>query len=346
MTSPIVETVLSGSNRQLTRLAAQGMLPIAPEELIGVQVLLARSGDEEMASLARQSLEKAERQVVVRFLGEQADEGALAYFARESKDRQVIEAVLRRRDVSGSLLRELAPRLPAQLQEILLLRQDRIANDPEILEALEHNPELSAFSVRRISEYRSHLVAHGEGVEAPVAEPEEELPFGERPAPPALDDPEVLEALEAVRVEPVEGEVDEVTGLSENQIKLLPIPIRLKLARGASKALRNLLLRDNNAQVALAVISSNPISDQEIEHIARSRNVIEDVLEYISRQRRWVGKYPITVSLVSNPRTPINVALKLILRLSIRDLRNLSRDRNVSEPVRAQARRLFKVKSG
>ncbi|HVS01670.1 MAG TPA: hypothetical protein VMT16_02795 [Thermoanaerobaculia bacterium] len=338
--SPLVDQVLSGGNRQLTLLAARGMLPLPPEQLLSLQVGLACWEDEEVAETARESLGAVDNRLLLPYLEQQASPEVLHWFATHSGDSEVLERLLRRRDVPTGVLMDLAPRLPANLQEVLLLRQDRIVAEPEILEALAGNPQLSGYSQRRIGEYRQHLLA------GPGAAVEEEAPrVEEGEVGPGLEDPEVQAALAAARAQPVEGEIDIETGLSEGQIRLLPVPVRLRLARGAHRNLRALLIRDSASQVALAVLRSNPISDMEAEHFARSRLVLEDVLEAIAGNRRWAGKYPIVVALASNPRTPIAIALRLVPRLSVRDLRILARDRNVSEAVRSNALRLYRVKS-
>jgi len=97
--------------------------------------------------------------------------------------------------------------------------------------------------------------------------------------------------------------------------------------------------------VAVAVLQSNPLSDTEVELAARSRNVVPEVLEYIGKHRQWVAKYPVVVGLVNNPRTPLNVALPLMSRLSVRDLRLMAKDRNLPDAVRQTAGRLYRVKS-
>ncbi|MBZ0114408.1 MAG: hypothetical protein K8J08_18240 [Thermoanaerobaculia bacterium] len=338
--SPLIEQVLSGTNRPLMLLAARGLLPVAPAELVQVQVHLASQDDIEIAEASKQSLASLQGRFVVPLIHQDADARVLRYFAQHSRDGEVLSAIIRRRDVPIDLLFDLAPRIPADLQEVFLLRQDRISAVPDLLEALERNPALTNYAHRRIAEYRTHLleqsaqvIIQAEVTEASLGEVEE------------ASDEEVIAAIESVRQAPVEGDVDEQTGLSDGQIRLLPIPVRLKLTRGASKTLRNLLIRDNNTQVALSVLQNNPMSDQEIEHLSRSRSVVEDVLEYIGRQRRWVQKYPIAVGLVSNPRTPLGLSVRLVPRLSVRDLRNLGRDRNVPEAVRSTAQRIYRVKS-
>ena len=341
--SPLVEQALAGSNRELTLLAARGLLPLAPADLIDLQVRLARGADPEVARLAGESLAALEPRVLVPVLALEAGPDVLRWFAGSSGDREVIGTLLRRRDVPQDVMMQLAPRLPADLQEILLLRQDRILATPELLEALESNPQLSAYARRRILEYREHLLPSAAG--APIGLPREpSMP----PAEGEPDDEEVAAAIELARQEAPgaeAGEIEEKTGLSEGQIRQLPVPVRLKLARGAPKTLRQFLVRDNSALVALAVVQANPLVDQEVEQYAKMRNVVSEVLEYLGKHRTWSNKYPVALSLVTNPRTPLSVALGLLSRISVRDLRNIGRDRNLPEAVRSAAARLHRVKS-
>ena len=207
---------------------------------------------------------------------------------------------MRRRDVPRRLLVDLARRVPPDLQEILLLRQDAIVEEPAILDALEENPQLTLYTQRRIAEYREHL-----------------LPRERRPAEPR---PTLVEADRTTTVvggdrggrrrsRPRASSTSQ-TGLSEGQIRMLPVPVRIKLTRGAAADAAQHPDRDTNPQVALSVLRNNAISDQEVEQIARSRSVVEEVLDEIARRREWVAKYNDLPGLVQNPRTPLPMALR------------------------------------
>jgi hypothetical protein len=128
------------------------------------------------------------------------------------------------------------------------------------------------------------------------------------------------------------------------QIRFLPVPVRMRLARGAPRALRAILIRDPNPVVAKEVLRGNTFADSEIERIAMNRGIDEEVLGLIGANREWVSKYRVVVALVHNPRTPLALSTKLVARLAVRDLRNLSRDRNVPEAVRSTAKRLYRIK--
>jgi hypothetical protein len=105
-----------------------------------------------------------------------------------------------------------------------------------------------------------------------------------------------------------------------------------------------MLVRDANARVAISVLANNAVSEQEIEAVARNRSVVEDVLVYISRRREWAGKIGVQRALVQNPRTPIALAVRIVPKLSVRDLRDVSKDRNIPDAVRTLALRLYRIK--
>lgn len=324
----LIEQVRSGGNVELRRLAASGLLPLPPEELVPLQVELARSADAEIAGLADGALSALDPRMLARLVDQTPAHEVLSFCAERLRHPVVLEAILRRRDVPRPLLVSMARWLPADLQEILILRQDAIVDEPAILDALEENPQIAIYTHRRILEYRQHLLPR-----AAVAQ-----------AIPEMSDEAFVAAIEAVKSEPAAGEFDDHTGLSEGQIRLLPVPARMRLTRGASKPLRNILVRDPVAQIAVGVLTNNGVPDTEAEQIARNRAVCEEVLAEIATRREWISKYPIIKALVQNPRTPVVYSMRLVSRLSVRDLRDMGRDRNVPDVVRSTALRLYRIK--
>ncbi|MBV8199497.1 MAG: hypothetical protein JOZ15_02630 [Acidobacteria bacterium] len=331
----LVQEVLSGGNRQLLELAAGGLLPLPPEQLLPLQVRLARGADAEIRERATSSLRATDPRMAAAFLAQAAGPPELAFFAAEVNHPLVLETILRRRDVPRQLLVDLARRLPGDLQELLLLRQDAIVEEPAILFALEDNRQLTPYTQRRINEYREHLLPQrSPAVRTAIAEAAERL-----------TDAELADAIEAVRQVPAgEGEFEDRTGLSEGQIRMLTVPQRLRLSRGASRVMKQILVRDPNAQVAIAVLHNNSFSEQEMEQVARSRSLAEEVLLEVSKRREWVSRYTICRALITNPKTPVGISVRLLPKMSVRDLKLLSRDRNVADAVRTNATRLYTIK--
>ena len=96
--------------------------------------------------------------------------------------------------------------------------------------------------------------------------------------------------------------------------------------------------------MALAVLDSPKVGDGEVEGFALQRNVLESVLRAIPMKRRFAKNYAITRNLVYNPRTPLDVSLGLMKNLLMKDLRNLSGNKEVSDTIRKLALRMFKQK--
>ena len=353
----IRDRILEGANPELRRLAAQGLVPLPPGELVAVQVELALSGEDGIAEVATAALKEMDARILASTIDEETSAKVLRFLGLEIDHPTVLEVIVRHRRVSTELLAEMAPGLAPEVQEILVLRQDAILEHPAILDSLERNPRLSRESSRRIREYRQHLLGPGarvsvsETAEEPVAGPESVT------SPPAvagdngLEDSEVSDdvlqqALLDAREEPGEGDFEPSLGLSEGQIRTLPTPVRMRLARGARREVRTILVRDRNARVAVEVVRGNTLGDSEVENICQNRMICEEVLSEIANDRKWVRKYGVIRALTKNPRTPLPIALRLVPRLATRDLRALSRDRNVAEAVRKTARRTFAAKHG
>lgn len=122
-------------------------------------------------------------------------------------------------------------------------------------------------------------------------------------------------------------------------LSALPVMERMKLAMRGTREHRSQLIRDSNKLVAVAVLSSPKLTEAEVETFARMANLTEDVLRIIAMNRGWVKNYNIVAALTRNPKTPVALAMGFLQRLNERDLKMLSIDRNVAEPVRLAARK-------
>jgi len=139
------------------------------------------------------------------------------------------------------------------------------------------------------------------------------------------------------------GPEPEVLNLFQ-QVQQMKVSEKIQLALKGNKEARALLLKDSNKQVILAVLNSPRITEQEVETIAQSKNVSEDILRVISNNRNWMKNYGITVGLVNNPKTPVGVSLGLIKSLKPKDLSNLARNKGVPEVIRTSAGKFLQMK--
>ncbi len=125
------------------------------------------------------------------------------------------------------------------------------------------------------------------------------------------------------------------------RLSALTVAGRIKAAIQGSREERTILVRDPNRLVAAAVLSSPKLTESDVESFARMTSVSEDVLRAIGTHRAWTRNYTIVSSLTRNAKTPIPVSMALLTRLTERDVKLLSTDRNVPEPVRLTARKMY-----
>lgn len=125
------------------------------------------------------------------------------------------------------------------------------------------------------------------------------------------------------------------------RIQTLSVGERLKLALKGGRDIRSILLKDANKLVMLGVLDNQKITESEVELIAKSRQVPEEALRTISKNREWLKNYAISFALVTNPKTPPGIAVTLISTLKIKDLLLLDKNKNVSELVRSASKRLI-----
>ena len=137
----------------------------------------------------------------------------------------------------------------------------------------------------------------------------------------------------------VDTDPENETDSQPKMLASLPVIDKIKMALRGTREQRSVLVRDPNKVVAVAVMGSPKLNPTEVEAFARMTSVQEEVLRIIGTGRHWIKYYPIAAALVGNPKTPLGIAMGLVKRLNERDLKLVARDRNVSDGIRAAARK-------
>jgi hypothetical protein len=127
------------------------------------------------------------------------------------------------------------------------------------------------------------------------------------------------------------------------RLSLMTVSEKIKAAMRGSREERTILIRDPNKLVSLAVLSSPKVNDREVENYAKMANVSEDVLRVIGSTRAWTKSYAVIRALAFNPKSPIAVSMTLVSRLVEKDVRMISMDRNIAEPVKLLARKFLQA---
>jgi hypothetical protein len=346
-----------GAPGPLRQLAAKGVAPgLKPGDALTVVVLLAESGDEAVATVARATLEKLPAPLLNGALGGDLPPGVLAVLApRYAANVPVMEKIVAHPAVLPETIAAVAAVASEAVAELIATNEQRMLSFPEIIEKLYMNKATRMSTADRVLELAVRNKVELKGIPAykeAAAAIGQELIVEASPEPTPDDvlfqetDALASEATVNASVEDTHR-LDEETGEEVIDEKFLPlhakiasmtISQKIRKAMLGSASERLLLVRDANRLVAAAAIKSPMIQENEVVRISSSRNVSDDVLRIIALDREWTRSHQIKLNLVANPRTPFAFAAKLIVHLREHELKALAKSKNVTGAVSTAAR--------
>jgi hypothetical protein len=346
VTNPLVEQFRRGGiARDLRLMAAQGLLPLKPEDLLEMWTDLMRDSDPGVREAAAKSLATFPAPELLPIAKDRSTTApVLAWVVTHRPERDLREAALQNTTLADEAIERLAPELPQELAELVVINQVRLLRRTSLLQAIESNPALSNDQKRRLRELRETFKI-GVAPEAPPPKAPAPAPEpGPAPAPEPPPTPELQltedEAMVRYLSEEERQQAEKVSAVQK--IYRLNTAEKLITALKGSREERAILIRDPNRLVSTAVLGSPRITEPEIESFSAMKNVSDQILREIGGHREWTKRYAVVNNLVRNPRTPIAISLGLVPRLNPRDIKSISVDRNVPEAVRKQAQKFVR----
>jgi len=258
-----------------------------------------------------------------------------------------LQAILLNPATSDETVARLAPKVPAALVEIIRQNELRLLRHDDIVRGLCQNPNAPASTIDGACDFcvrnglvlldvpqlvEAHRRIHGTDPSARPAEDSAAALMAEYRAELAHELDETGSALPPT----VEQEAKRLN--MAKRVLQMSVSEKIKLATLGNREARTLLLRDSNRLVSLAAAQSPRITDGEVLGLANSKTSSADVLRYIYERRDFLKRYALRTALVRNPKVPLPTALKFLPTLQERDIKELSRDRNVPATVQAQAK--------
>lgn len=304
------------------RQASRGTGPVAAEELLEILVFLTNDPDPTCSETAKQTLNSWPEEKYAELLSHpQVSSATLAYFAARAEPSEALTAVLASHpNADDAVLGALATRLTVEQIQEIVEDEARIAKLPYLVGELLRRSDLPSELSSRVEAIRNQQVeAEKKAAEAPAAEAQ----------PQAKAEPE---------------EERERVSLTQ-KVARMSVSERVQLALKGNKDERLILIRDPSKVVYRAVLSSPKLSDQDVEAFATMKNIADEALRIMASTRKFLKNYVVVRNLINNPRTPLDVSLKLINRLTEKDLKFLTLNRNVPETLRTMAVRMLRQKS-
>lgn len=347
----------------LRMMAAKGLVPLSPADLLSVLFMLSFDADPGVRDqVAKTSSALQDRIAASGFRDEQVHPPTLGYFLRlYGSNDAYAEMLILNGSTPDDAVAAVAEGCSKRTAEIIGQNQLRLLRSDAIVRQLAKNPNAAGalidgvcdFAVRsglyledvpQMLEARVRLFGAQAAAEPPAAEgPTAEEVMAEFQMPEAEAAPGAEAAADRQADAPPMEEGKKLS-LSK-RIMSMNISQKIKLATKGNKEARGILIRDSNKLVSVAVIRSPRITDGEVLAQAQSKTCNEDVLRVIYSNREWLRKYAIKLALVKNPKVPQGVSMKLMNTLYEHDIKNLSKDKNVPGTVQMLAKKQMEKKN-
>jgi hypothetical protein len=330
---------------EIRRFAARNLLPLDRNDQLSALLAVLDDPDSETAETARATFAGIPLDELSRFLESSAPSGIeIDTLARYCEDSQVIERVIRHKNVDDQTLLRLARTVTGSPQDALVVNQLRLLRLPALIDALFENPELTAESRRRLSETREEFFEK----EMRRREAEEQRRMEEELADAAAEESEEEAEEEGEESASAGASAEEqdllTTGALFRRIGVMTVQEKINLAYSGGKEERRILIGDSNTLVGQAVLKSRGLTINEVESFCTMRHLDAEIFRKISLNREWVRKQPVMQALVRNPAVPIAITLPLVKHLNVRTLKSIMRDPNLPEGLRLTAKKLLTEK--
>ncbi|MEK6606425.1 MAG: hypothetical protein AABZ30_02080 [Myxococcota bacterium] len=350
-------------------MVARGLAPMGPRDLCLALYQLALDGDTPVRAAAMKTAADLPERIVQPVLGEALDARVLDFFAERLAERgPLLEQVLLNPATHEETVYDFARGGSERICEAIAVNEERLFRAPKIIEALYFNRGARMSMIDRLVEMAGRRGIALAGI--PTSRDFGTRTEVELPAVPASEAGGVdalfsdtlafgdeLETGLAGAAAEEPDEADTTTNLDGGddlllkkggdkaekklqQIGSLPVNAKIRLAMLGNSFHRAVLVRDSNKMVAMAAIRSPAVTDQEAVKYAGARSVDDEVIRFISNKKEWMRLYTVKKNLVSNPKCPLPVAVRLLTHLRSVDLKILSTSKNVSSAVATAAKRL------
>jgi len=159
----------------------------------------------------------------------------------------------------------------------------------------------------------------------------------------------VPEALEALKGPQLEGEVvaeeEEVEpagppGPLSERLKKMTVTEKMQLALSGSRDERAAIFRDTNKSLHLFVLKNPRIGLDEVQAAVKLPQLSPDALKFVAEHREWGGNATICAALVRNPKTPMPLALRMLERVPMTDLKAIAKGGAREQLVHAARKKL------
>ena len=328
----VARIVKPGAPRDVQLSAARGALPLAGKDLLTVLFFLCAGQDVEIKKAAVKSLKELPAHILASVLQDKALHAKLLNLVAQVRaaEGELMGQVITHPETDVKTLLLLAQKGTSEILERLVGHQNMLQEHPEVVEAIIANPNAEKALKYRLG-WRDPE-EHKHEVDAAEEDVNDEDELDE-------DEGRSQEELEALA-----EEADE-EGLSKYQIALeLKVAEKIKMALTGDKEWRAILVKDSNKLVKGAVMKNPRITDGEVIMIAKNKTTSDELIRMILLNKDWMKLYEMKKALIVHPKTPPPKAMRLVPFLTMKDIKELAKSRQVSTMVATAARKELELR--
>ena len=328
----VARIVKPGAPRDAQLAAARGALPLAGKDLLTVLFFLCRSLDTEIKKSAVKTLRELPATILSPLCKDESLHPQLLELMVRARmaDGDLMGAVIMHPVVSVKTLLYLAQKAGADVLERLAGHQNMLYENPEIVEAIIANP-----AAEKALKFKL-------GWQDP-----EEVTKQEPPQEDSEGDEETDEdGRSQTEIEALREEADR-EGLSKYQIAMdLTVSEKIKMGLTGDKEWRSIMMKQSNKLIQGAVMKNPRISDGEVLMVAKAKTSSDDLIRIILLNKDWVKNYEIKKALLAHPKTPPPKALRFVSFLTMKDLKELAKSKQLTNIVSNAIRKelAFRIK--
>ncbi|OGR11692.1 MAG: hypothetical protein A2341_02435 [Deltaproteobacteria bacterium RIFOXYB12_FULL_58_9] len=328
-------------------MAAKGMAPLPPFEMVVVMSGLALDADEKIAASAVEGLAKLPEKILGPALDADLPKVVYEVIAPHLVGRpDMLQKLVLARTAPDGAIAAIAAAAPAAVVEIIAGNQERCLRSEAVVRGVAKNPHILRSSLDRLFDFlvRSGVIYEGMSQFAEAVNRLSPAEMHEAVAnivlPPEAEI--LLHRDEESAAEPSTEPMPEERRLSLLQLVYTLNPAqKIALAMRGNREARTLLIRDNNRMVATSVVRSGRMTEQEVLMAAQNRSVSDEVLRIVANSKDMTRPYGVKVALVNNPKTPQPTAMRFLTVLRQADIKLIAKSKNVPSAVANQAKRMM-----
>lgn len=358
----VFDYVSDDTPRERSMKAAAGKATeLKPGDRLSLLFALSRGKDPGIKAVAKKTLSKFPEKDLLLALEEDIDPLVLEKAASLYPNSEaVLGKIISHRSTNDETLEKIAPEAPAEIALVIASLRERLVKNPAIFEALRKNKRIPPYVIGGLETivYPPEIIESAPGDTGP--------PGGSTEGRETDDIGNELESIasgltekdaaalpeELIKEDAPQG-VDAGAAQEESRkpqnvqqmVLTMGVSEKIKLGMLGNKEARGVLIKDPNKLVSGAVLKNPRITEDEILKLTATKGTSEDLLRQVARDKDWIQNYGIKKSLITNPKTPLAISVKLLASLNERDIADLSKSKNISTVLCTAAKRIVDAKT-